>query len=836
MSTSIRAGGRSRATAPASGLWAFSSRRLTELAGVGLTLLGLATALALATYNPTDPSLLHATPNAPSNLLGSAGSMVADPLLRLFGVATAIIPLSLVAWGWRLVAGRGVARISFSVLLVLPALAVMAAALARLAPPDAWPLAVGLGGYFGDQFLVRATAWSQVLPRVEPEVAGWIVSLSFTAGSIALLCAATSMGWRTVRAALLFPFRLIWLFVSELLHWMFGGIWEATRRWIGGLRLPRLPRFRLAALRLPRPLEIARFFGERFRALVSWLRDAFRGEESAAMPPLEPVLTAPRPNPATASLPLTPAPRKPVPAPPAKSANPNAGTAKPLVRPKQARPQSDAGYAPPSLGFLQDAGKTGKAWVSKESLQETSEALQSVLSDYGIGGAIRGARPGPAVTLYEFDPPPGMKAAKIESLSDDIARSMGVASARIATIPGSKMIGIEIPNQDRQSVFLSELLASPKYAAKGSYLPLALGKNILGEAIVADLEKMPHLLVAGTTGSGKSVAINAMILSLLYRHGPENCRMILIDPKMLEFSVYDDIPHLLTPVVTDPKQAVAALQWVVQEMAERYRLMSHAGVRNITSFNSRAAQARKSGKPMTATISAGIDPETGAPVDRVIELESRHMPRIVVVVDEMADLMMVAGKDIEACVQRLAQMARASGIHLIMATQRPSVDVITGTIKANLPVRISFRLSSKIDSRTILNEQGAEKLLGQGDMLYQSAGSQVARIHGPFVSEEEIGQVVSYLKSLGPPEYVADVTLIDEEQTSLPGMPDATSDDELYNRAVETVLRDKRASTSYLQRRLEIGYNRAARLMDQLEEAGIVGPANAVGRREILAA
>jgi S-DNA-T family DNA segregation ATPase FtsK/SpoIIIE len=473
-------------------------------------------------------------------------------------------------------------------------------------------------------------------------------------------------------------------------------------------------------------------------------------------------------------------------------------------------------------------------------LEENARMLETVLDDYGVKGEIVSVRPGPVVTMYELEPAPGLKASRVIGLADDIARSMSALSARVSTVPGRTVIGIELPNVTREKVVLREILAARDFGDSNLRLPLALGKDIGGDPIVANLAKMPHLLIAGTTGSGKSVAINTMILSLLYKLTPEECRLIMIDPKMLELSVYDGIPHLLSPVVTDPKKAVVALKWVVGEMEERYRKMSKMGVRNIEGYNGRVKEALAKGEMFKRTIQTGFDEETGDPVFETEEFAPVSLPYIVVIVDEMADLMMVAGKEIEACIQRLAQMARASGIHLIMATQRPSVDVITGTIKANFPTRISFQVTSKIDSRTILGEQGAEQLLGMGDMLYMAGGGRISRIHGPFVSDEEVEEVVNHLKSFGPPSYMSGVVEGPEDDAASDidlvlglGSGDS-SDDALYDQAVAIVAKDRKCSTSYIQRKLGIGYNKAARLVEQMEEEGVVTPANHVGKREIL--
>ncbi len=497
-------------------------------------------------------------------------------------------------------------------------------------------------------------------------------------------------------------------------------------------------------------------------------------------------------------------------------------------------------YEAPPLSLLSSAEARHGHQLSHEALEENARMLESVLDDYGVKGEITSIRPGPVVTMYELEPAPGLKASRVIGLADDIARSMSALSARVSTVPGRTVIGIELPNVTREKVVLREILSARAFGDTTMRLPLALGKDISGEPIVANLAKMPHLLIAGTTGSGKSVAINTMILSLLYKLSPKECRLIMIDPKMLELSVYDGIPHLLSPVVTDPKKAVVALKWVVGEMEERYRKMSKMGVRNIEGFNGRVREALAKGAMFKRTVQTGFDDETGDPVFETDEFKPVTIPYIVVVVDEMADLMMVAGKEIEACIQRLAQMARASGIHLIMATQRPSVDVITGTIKANFPTRISFQVTSKIDSRTILGEMGAEQLLGMGDMLYMAGGSRITRIHGPFVSDEEVEEVVTHLKSYGPPEYLsgvvegpddgseADIDLV----LGLGGNTDG--EDALYDQAVAVVLKDRKVSTSYIQRKLGLGYNKAAKLVEQMEEAGLVSQANHVGKREIL--
>ncbi|SES29477.1 DNA translocase FtsK [Tranquillimonas rosea] len=505
--------------------------------------------------------------------------------------------------------------------------------------------------------------------------------------------------------------------------------------------------------------------------------------------------------------------------------------------------ESGAEYEYPPLNLLTNPDTVERHHLSDEALEENARMLETVLDDYGVKGEIVSVRPGPVVTMYELEPAPGLKASRVIGLADDIARSMSALSARVSTVPGRSVIGIELPNEKREMTVLRELLAARDFGDTNAKLPLALGKDIGGEPVIANLAKMPHLLIAGTTGSGKSVAINTMILSLLYKLTPEECRLIMIDPKMLELSVYDGIPHLLSPVVTDPKKAVVALKWVVGEMEDRYRKMSKMGVRNIDGYNGRVREALANGETFSRTVQTGFDDETGEPIFETEEIQPETMPYIVVIVDEMADLMMVAGKEIEACIQRLAQMARASGIHLIMATQRPSVDVITGTIKANFPTRISFSVTSKIDSRTILGEQGAEQLLGMGDMLYMAGGARITRVHGPFCSDEEVEEIVRYLKAFGPPDYKSGV--VDGPEDGKESDIDAVlglgntggntdGEDALYDQAVAIVIKDRKCSTSYIQRKLAIGYNKAARLVEQMEDEGVVSSANHVGKREIL--
>jgi DNA segregation ATPase FtsK/SpoIIIE, S-DNA-T family len=543
-------------------------------------------------------------------------------------------------------------------------------------------------------------------------------------------------------------------------------------------------------------------------------------------------LPVPADRPARAPVVAAPS-RGPVIADPARAV----GTARRPLRERQPSLALGDSYTLPSVDLLNPPPPATNIVFDKAALERNARLLESVLDDFSVKGEIVEVRPGPVVTMYELEPASGIKASRVIQLADDIARNMSALSARVATIPGRSVIGIELPNAKREMVILSELIGSPAFEDQVAQLPIILGKNIAGDPVVADLAPMPHLLVAGTTGSGKSVGLNCMILSLLYRLTPEQCKMILIDPKMLELSVYDDIPHLLAPVVTEPAKAIRALKWTVEQMEERYRMMASVGVRQLSSFNAKVREAKMKGTPLGRRVQTGYDPETGQPRYEMEELDYEVLPQVVVVVDELADLMMTAGKEVEFLIQRLAQKARAAGIHLIMATQRPSVDVITGVIKANLPTRISFSVTSKIDSRTILGEQGAEQLLGKGDMLYMPGGKQIARVHGPFVSDEEVRAVADFWRAQGSPDYVQSVTEEPEDGGYMfEGQPLGEDDAEtqLFRKAVQVVAESQKASTSYLQRQLRVGYNNAARLIERMEKEGVVSAPDHVGRREVL--
>jgi DNA segregation ATPase FtsK/SpoIIIE, S-DNA-T family len=772
-------------------LGAMVRRRVTELCGIVLISLAVMAALALASWSVADPSLSHATDAPVRNWVGWPGAVAADLMMQLLGLGALALILPIAIWGYRLLGHRAMGHERLRVIL-WPLGAVLAAAFASCLPHSThWPLPCGLGGVIGDAILRLPVLLFHV-----PLRGGGSVIAGVVLGAAAALTIAVAYGllWRDAGAD------------EDDDEAPEQSEDDRDRGWISLGWLAHS----LLSLRA----RLARLFGRRKRRPMPSADAVLRGRVE---PRFGAVADADSDEEAD------------------DEENEPARVRKP--RPRARR--SSGGYVLPALEFLNPPSRVGRATVSSEILQENAVALEGVLADFGVRGEIINARPGPVVTLYELEPAPGIKSSRVISLADDIARSMSALSARVAVVSGRNAIGIELPNPTRERVYLRELLSSRDYAETAARLPLCLGKAIGGEAVLVDLQRMPHLLIAGTTGSGKSVAINTMILSLVYRLRPDQCRLIMVDPKMLELSVYDGIPHLLAPVVTDPKKAVVALKWAVREMEERYKKMSKLGVRNIDSYNVRLAEAKNKGEKLSRTVHTGYDRESGEAIYENEELDLEPLPYIVVIVDEMADLMMVAGKDIEGAVQRLAQMARAAGLHVILATQRPSVDVITGTIKANFPTRISFQVTSKIDSRTILGEQGAEQLLGQGDMLYMVGGGRISRVHGPFVSDEEVERVVRHLKSQGVPEYLEAVTAEDPQDEDGNPIFDATAmgggeGGDLYQQAVAIVTRDRKASTSYIQRRLQIGYNRAASLMERMEEEGIVGQPNHAGKREIL--
>ncbi|MFN4175376.1 DNA translocase FtsK 4TM domain-containing protein [Phenylobacterium sp.] len=752
---------------------------------------GVILAVAFATYNAADPSLNAAGPAEPANALGGAGAVIADIGVQSLGAAAGLFALLMVVLGLARVADpepdANRLRLRLRGLLGLVGVMTLAGALAWPAPPAAWPLAKGLGGFWGDSLL---NGLSALIAYARVPFAQIIAGVTLSLGGLAAFGYAIGLTRVDLRA-----------------------IGDAASRVAHAAARPKLK----AEAPVERPAR-----APRRKAFESVIPEGAPFDADEA-----PAIAQPQAGSGVeASAPKVKAP-KPAPKESAREQKEAQATFE-FVQP--------GGFKLPELSMLAKS-KPRAAQFDEGALRQNAQLLESVLAEFGVRGQVDQIRPGPVVTLYELVPAAGVKSARVVALADDIARSMSVAACRVSVVPGRNAIGIELPNQRRETVYLRDLLAAPEYERGGQVVPVALGETIGGEPYIADLAKMPHLLIAGTTGSGKSVGVNAMILSILYRLPPEQCRLIMIDPKMLELSVYDGIPHLLAPVVTDPKKAIVALKWTVREMEDRYRRMSKIGVRNIASYNERAREAVAKGEHFERTVQTGFD-DAGRPIFESEKIIPEPMPYLVVIIDEVADLMMVAGKDIEGAVQRLAQMARAAGIHLIMATQRPSVDVITGTIKANFPTRISFQVTSKIDSRTILGEQGAEQLLGQGDMLYMAGGGRITRLHGPFVSDGEVEAVAKFLRDQGQPSYLEEVTAggdEDEEGPNLGFGGDTGDANDLYDRAVAIVTRDGKASTSYIQRRLQIGYNRAASIMERMEQEGVVGPANHAGKREILA-
>jgi DNA segregation ATPase FtsK/SpoIIIE, S-DNA-T family len=769
-------------------------RHGARAAGVIPAAAGAALVLALASYHAGDPSLDAAGAGPPANLLGEVGANAADAVMQLLGLGGWAAAALLILTGVARLRGRAAsATVTHTVLRLLSGLGAVvlaAAALAAAPTPRVWPLAAGLGGTVGDVFIRLGTSLADRLGADRPELVA-----AGTLGVAGALLAVLALGWSAPRL--------------QLPVWRRKARPEPTVEFEGEFEDAAAP----SPPPPPRPPRTAEPIAPEaaIEDAPFEIDDENEDPTPAASASAEPTLAIKPPK------------------APVRSSQREARESQPTL------PFGEAdGFRLPELLMLAKPKPRASAY-DETALRQNARLLEGVLSEFGVRGQIDNIRPGPVVTLYELVPAPGVKSARVVALSDDIARSMSVAACRVAVVPGRNAIGIELPNARRETVYLRDLLSSGEYEKAGQALPLALGETIGGEPYIVDLARMPHLLIAGTTGSGKSVGVNAMILSILYRLPPERCRFIMIDPKMLELSVYDGIPHLLAPVVTDPKKAIVALKWTVREMEDRYRRMSKIGVRNVAGYNDRANEALAKGEHFVRTVQTGFD-QQGRPIFEEEKLRPEPMPYLVVVIDEVADLMLVAGKEIEGAVQRLAQMARAAGIHLIMATQRPSVDVITGTIKANFPTRISFQVTSKIDSRTIMGEQGAEQLLGLGDMLYMAGGGRITRLHGPFVSDEEVETVAKYLRDQGEPDYLEDVTAVPEEDDDAPGAggEDGGGSNDLYDHAVAVVTRDRKASTSYIQRRLQIGYNRAASLMERMEREGVVGAANHAGKREIL--
>ncbi|MGB3337334.1 MAG: DNA translocase FtsK [Devosia sp.] len=858
---------------------------------VGLVLLGVVAIClaAMASWSVDDPSFSYATSKVPANWLGFPGAVIADALFQVFGLAALVLLVPPALWGWAFARRSMPSHMGLRTLAWIAATLLVAGVLSFVAMPASWPLPTGLGGFIGNGFTGLAALVTGEAPQAVTAVlfaiiiaipaltAFWIAMGLGTARSISpRKAAAAAAGRRGVSA----PVEEDEPETNPVVDIVLGAMVHT------GYSLRTAFRRARASHAERRAAEAANWRDDDMEPSLDGRGPMVdRREPSAAAAPTrrihapaEPAFGAepqvsPRINarpsyddteldypdeaeddmPFVADVPAAPVashqqrgdsrfhpvdPSKPRVAAPA----PRPAQGQRVMREAQASFLDEpGGFELPPLSLLSEPKHLGPSPEhAPERLEAMARRLEEVLSDFGVKGDIINVRPGPVVTLFELEPAPGIKSSRVISLADDIARSMSAISARVAVVPGRNAIGIELPNQVRETVYFREMLASSDFEKMKGKLPICLGKTIGGEPVIADLARMPHLLIAGTTGSGKSVGINTFILSLLYQMTPQQCRMIMIDPKMLELSIYDGIPHLLTPVVTDPQKAVVALKWAVREMEDRYRKMSKIGVRNIDGFNQRVTESKAKGEVITRTVQTGFDRETGEAIFESEEFDLEPLPYIVVIVDEMADLMMVAGKDIEGAIQRLAQMARAAGIHIITATQRPSVDVITGTIKANFPTRISFMVTSKIDSRTILGEQGAEQLLGNGDMLYMASGGRTKRLHGPFVADSEVEAVVAHLKSQGSPDYLDSITEEDEEGGEFGGEGAAGGDDyagsgdELYDKAVHIVLSDKKASTSYVQRRLAIGYNKAATLIERMEREGVISQANHAGKREIL--
>ncbi|WP_415520244.1 DNA translocase FtsK [Gluconobacter oxydans] len=873
--------------------------RCMELLGLVLLIFAVAVGIALWSFNPHDPSFNTSTGTQPTNLLGRTGATISDGLIQWLGLGSGMPIVILLAWAWRMVRHHGMSlpilRI-VAALALLPASATFIGTLQLLIPglEVAWPTASGLGGEMGVSCAHRLLDAAHAEAGAAGNAIAVILVLLLMGLLLPLAMGLEAREWRALGQTLMLlgrqPFSLAKRMngpqttdrpapdprMYEFQPSPAGGAPAADAAPLSFLRRSfgkSDPRSRPAPF-VPQntgwmqpPMETQddpySQPAAETRAVSQTEAAAARARQTAApeeedvpsnpyaerlaqiarqrATPLPPVRrqiddemdedlpqssidTPPEPEPQKRGLFGMRRPERPPEPVPA--------------RPVAPRNAVTTGWELPSLSLLNPPPPHAVTGPSQETLQSNARLLESVLADYGVQGTIGDIHAGPVVTLYELEPAPGIRSSRVIGLADDVARSLSVLSVRIATVPGRNVIGIEVPNAKRETVYFSELLRTPEWLNGTGRLQIALGKDIAGVPVYTDLAKMPHLLVAGTTGSGKSVGVNAMILSLLYRLSPEECRLIMIDPKILELSIYDGIPHLLTPVVTEPAKAVSALKWTVQEMDRRYRLMAQLQVRNINGYNERVNQLRATGEMVTKRVQTGFDPETGRPVFDEQQVATENLPYIVVVIDEMADLMMVAGKEIETAVQRLAQKARAAGIHVIMATQRPSVDVITGTIKANFPTRISFQVISKFDSRTILQEQGAEQLLGQGDMLFMQGGGRITRVHGPFVADDEVEAVVADLRSKGDPIYNDDVVSGQDDDSAggLTAGSGSGGDGEgsLFDQAVDIVMREGRASTSFIQRHLSIGYNRAAKLIDQMEKEGIIGAANHVGKREIL--
>jgi len=795
----------------------------------------------MAVARVTDPATGVVSEILPGNMFGHFGATFGDLLMQSFGWTAILLGFALMIGGVRRAFGIG-QRDPAAWIWAMAAILFAACCLAEWPIPRSWDMSAGLGGVVGEVMLALTSTPFAALKIPEAQV--WASAL---AGLLTILFAAMAMGLGASDATSL------WRSLTRKPEHAPEPHYAPERPVVSGV--PALP---------SRPATSGGLMGgvmkllgrkpeEVIEPIVFTEEDGFdsgeqgffnaveNSETQNRQRPIVPRVLESRPVPGTNGPDATtPAASAPTPRPITRPAAPAQSSGQSSTRPapsQQSARVRDASSAIPPIELL-DVPPPRRSDVDESRLLEMADRLGEVLTEFGIKGRITEVRPGPVVTLFELEPAAGVRSSKVIALAEDIARAMSATSARVAVIPGRNAIGIELPNLNRETVYLRDLLTANEFTRSRAALPLALGESIEGQPQIGDLGKMPHLLIAGTTGSGKSVGINAMILSLMFKLPPEKCRFIMIDPKMLELSIYEGIPHLLAPVVTDPQKAVLALKWVVREMESRYEIMSKMGVRNLAGFNQKAEEAAARGEHLTRTVQTGWNKETGEPVFENEAMKPEPMPHIVVIIDEMADLMLVAGKDIEGAVQRIAQMARAAGIHLITATQRPSVDVITGTIKANFPTRISYMVTTKIDSRTILGEQGAEQLLGMGDLLWMQSGGKISRVHGPFVKDEEVERVVSWLKDQGQPQYVEGITDEVEEEASVADAAFGTSsgdpEEDMYREAVAAVIREKRPTTSYVQRVLRIGYNRAASMIERMEREGVISGADHAGKRQIL--
>jgi len=757
----------------------FFKKRLLESIGILIFVLSLVLFLSVLSFNNNDPSFTNLTNNTTQNIIGKYGAHSSDMLLNLFGAGSIIIFLIGFAWGAQLFFKK---KINFLwIRLIFAPITIISCSIALnvITLSESWPLSTGVGGIIGKYSSFYLISFFQQFDYI---ISQTYISIFFS--FITLVSLNLSMGfnqedWSKFSNILFLILKKIFITISKIFSFAI--------------------------------LYFKKFFLF-FRPIITKIFGKFFKNSSNNSINNNNILDAEL----------------------IREKNKNLKPGKLLkdsIEPRFKFEENDD-FELPNLQLLnQNTKQSSFHNTNSELLKQNAKLLENVLKQFNIDAKIIGIHPGPVVTLYELEPAPGVKTSRIIGLTDDIARSMSAGSARISNVSGKNAVGIELPNQERETVYLKEIFGSKDFDSTSSKLPLVFGKNIAGNTVIQDLAKMPHLLIAGTTGSGKSVGLNAMILSLLYSLKPEQCKFIMIDPKMLELSVYDGIPHLLTPVVTDPRKAIISLKWLVKEMEDRNKLISQLGVRNIHSYNEKIVEKKMNGEIIEEKIQTGFDSETGKPIFENKTVTLKPLPFIVVIIDEIADLMLVSGRDVETSIQRLSQMARAAGIHLIVATQRPSVDVITGTIKANFSIRISYQVASKIDSRTILGDNGAENLLGQGDMLFYSGGRNVSRVHGPFVKDNEVEKVVKFLKLQGNPHYLDGIT--EDREEKLKNNPDDETD-ELYIEAVKLVMSEKRASTSFIQRKLRIGYNRAAEIIEKMEKNNIVSEADKVGRREVL--